>query len=181
MSEPVRVQETRSKGYETVTKEWTYDELLELFCVEGACEDGNVVAPLVRRCQSYEQEIADLKAKLESRQAATSWEADHQRKHLEALGLAEEFPFGCDAIQHVGEALLAARAQRTQASAEIGSMDLLEEIEAIALEEVRPYIQTRSDAIVLATQGDCWDDPEQWQLEAVELAHGVYRLLRDNL
>lgn len=108
MAEPICVQETRSLGYETVTKEWTYDDLLELFCDD----DGDLVAPLVRRCQAYEQEIADLKAQLESRQAATSWEADHQRRHLEALGLAEEFPFGCDAIQHVGEALLAARGQR---------------------------------------------------------------------
>ena len=107
MAEPIRVNETRAMRYETVVKEWTYDDLLDLF----SDDDGNLVAPLVRRCQQYEQEIADLKAKLESRQAATGWEADHQRRILLELGLADEFPFGCDAIKFVGEALLAAGCQ----------------------------------------------------------------------
>lgn len=40
---------------------------------------------------------------------ALKWESDHQKMKLEELGLAEEFPFGCDAIEHVGEALIAAR------------------------------------------------------------------------
>lgn len=60
-------------------------------------------------------------------------------------------------------------------------MDLLPEIEALKPEEVRPYIQARADTIVRNTQGDSWDDPEEWQLEAVELAHAVSRLLRDKL
>ena len=42
---------------------------------------------------------------------AMKWEADHQRRHLEQLGLADEFPFGCDAIEHVAEDLLAVRAE----------------------------------------------------------------------
>lgn len=37
------------------------------------------------------------------------WEADHQKTALEPLGLADEFPYGCDTIAFVGEALLAAR------------------------------------------------------------------------
>ena len=57
---------------------------------------------------------AAIKALLDERdelRKAASWEADHQRRHLEALGLADEFPFGCDAIQHVAEALIALRAR----------------------------------------------------------------------
>jgi hypothetical protein len=108
VSEPILLTEHKPVRYESVTEEWTYDRILELF-EDG---DGSLVNPLVRRCQRYEQEIADLKAKLDSRLAATGWEADHQRMHLMELGLAEEFPFGCDAIQYVGEALLAAREKR---------------------------------------------------------------------
>lgn len=61
MSEPIVTHETESLGYRTVEKQWTYEDLLELF------EDSssNVVAPLVRRCQAYEAEIAGLKADLE--------------------------------------------------------------------------------------------------------------------
>lgn len=40
---------------------------------------------------------------------AARWEADHQRRVLEFHGLADEFPFGCDAIDHVAGVLLAAR------------------------------------------------------------------------
>jgi len=46
---------------------------------------------------------------LHETKAATVWEADHQRTALEHYGLAEEFPFGCDAIEHVAEALVCAR------------------------------------------------------------------------
>lgn len=38
-----------------------------------------------------------------------NWEADHQQTILKAHGLAEEFPYGCDAIDHVAEALIAQR------------------------------------------------------------------------
>ena len=52
----------------------------------------------------------------EARKAAT-WEGDHQRDALLAISpaLAEEFPFGCDAIDHVAHALVAARRQRDEA------------------------------------------------------------------
>ena len=54
-------------------------------------------------------------------EAATTptWEADHQRRALEAVGLADEFPFGCDAIDHVAEALLVARAEVERLRAEL--------------------------------------------------------------
>lgn len=126
MAEPIRVNETRAVRYETVAKEWTYDDLLDLF----PDDEGNLIAPLVRRCQQYEQEIADLKSQLTSRLTAAGWEADHQRRILLELGLAEEFPFGCDAIQHVGEALLAAREQKSK---DTQRLDWLESQQGIGL------------------------------------------------
>jgi len=53
--------------------------------------------------------ITELEAELAK--SPRTWEEDHQRRHLESLGLAEEFPQGCDAVQYVGEALLASRAR----------------------------------------------------------------------
>jgi hypothetical protein len=44
-------------------------------------------------------------------QCALLWESDHQRAALEAAGLADEFPYGCDAIAFVAAALIAARAK----------------------------------------------------------------------
>lgn len=61
MSEPIVTHESESLGYRTVEKQWTYEDLLELFDDSS----NNVVAPLVRRCQAYEAEIAGLKADLE--------------------------------------------------------------------------------------------------------------------
>lgn len=55
--------------------------------------------PLLRR------EIVRLK------KGPAGWEAEHQRRALETVGLAEEFPFGCDAIEAVAEALLASRGE----------------------------------------------------------------------
>lgn len=40
---------------------------------------------------------------------ARQWEADHQRAALERHGLANEFPYGCDAIDQVATALVKAR------------------------------------------------------------------------
>lgn len=62
MSEPIVTHESESLGYRTVEKQWTYEALLELF----DHTNGNIVAPLVRRCQAYEAEIERLKADLET-------------------------------------------------------------------------------------------------------------------
>ena len=43
------------------------------------------------------------------KKCAKQWDADHQRRALEDLGLVEEFSFGCDTIWHVAEALVASR------------------------------------------------------------------------
>lgn len=71
------------------------------------------------------QVVGDLVAALREAaqpREAERWEADHQRRILEHLGLAEEFPCDrdascdCDVIGKVGEALLAARAQVARAN-----------------------------------------------------------------
>ena len=56
---------------------------------------------------------AALKARLAEVENSTAlkWEADHQAECLKRHGLAEEFPFGCDAIDHVAEALIGSRAR----------------------------------------------------------------------
>lgn len=61
MSEPIVTHETESLGYRTVEKHWSYEDLLEIF----DHDDGNIVGPLVHRCQAYEAEIERLKADLE--------------------------------------------------------------------------------------------------------------------
>lgn len=60
---------------------------------------------------AVKEHIERLEAERDAARKACSCEADHQRAALESLGLAQEFPFGCDAIQHVAEALIAARKQ----------------------------------------------------------------------
>lgn len=54
---------------------------------------------------------------------------------------------------------------------------ILEDIESLPKESLESYILERASIIVRNTQGDSWDDPEDWQIEAVELAHAAYRLL----
>lgn len=58
--------------------------------------------------------------------------------------------------------------------------EVLEEIEAMPLEELPAYIKKRAETIVRNTQGDSWDDSEEWQMDAVELAHALHRMARDN-
>ena len=60
---------------------------------------------------------ADIEKLARDVNPATKWEADHQRFHLKLLGLADEFPWGCDAIQHVAEALIASRRRAHQIGA----------------------------------------------------------------
>jgi hypothetical protein len=41
---------------------------------------------------------------------AAEWESDHQTAALQSVGLADEYPYGCDSILHVAQALIDARA-----------------------------------------------------------------------
>ena len=59
--------------------------------------------------------------------------------------------------------------------------ELLEQVEGLAADQLIEYAQQRADRIVRYTQGDSWDDPEEWQTEAVELAHAFYRMKRDGI
>lgn len=56
---------------------------------------------------------------------------------------------------------------------------LLPEVTKLPQSELRAYALTRARRIVRETPGDsdAWCDPEEWQGEAVELAHAVARLL----
>jgi hypothetical protein len=53
------------------------------------------------------------------RKGPSGWEQDHQGRILESLGIAEEFPFGCDAIEYVGKALIASRKEVERLRAEL--------------------------------------------------------------
>jgi chromosome segregation ATPase len=62
------------------------------------------------------REVAALRgtacATPDPRKCVLLWEADHQRRAIEEAGLtAEEFPWGCDAIEHVAASLAGARAE----------------------------------------------------------------------
>jgi hypothetical protein len=50
--------ERRATAYESVERRYTYEELLDIFDQD----DGNLVRPLVLRCQVFEAEIARLSA-----------------------------------------------------------------------------------------------------------------------
>jgi hypothetical protein len=54
--------------------------------------------------------------------------------------------------------------------------ELLEEVNKLQPHELIAYAAKRAERIVSNTQGESWDDPEEWQMDAVELAHAVYRL-----
>lgn len=64
-------------------------------------DDGDAIKCAVRIDVAYRT--------LHDRKDATTWEDNHQRTALERHGLADEFPFGCDAIDHVAGALVASR------------------------------------------------------------------------
>jgi len=59
-SEPIIVREHEVTITRSTTKEWTYEELLELFD-----DNANLVRPLVLRCQEHEAEIERLRAGLQ--------------------------------------------------------------------------------------------------------------------
>ena len=57
--------------------------------------------------------------------------------------------------------------------------ELLEEVNALPLDQLKEYIFKRAQTIVRHTQGDSWDDPEEIELDSVELGHAVYRLFKE--
>lgn len=56
---------------------------------------------------------------------------------------------------------------------------LLPEVTKLPRVELRAYALKRARRIVRETPGDSdvWCDPEEWQSDAIELAHAVARLL----
>ncbi len=62
MSKPITVLERKPVETELVEREYTYEELLELFPDGGE----SIVNPLVLRCQEYEAEIERNRATLKT-------------------------------------------------------------------------------------------------------------------
>ena len=62
MSQPISVQETEFVKTEQVTRQYSYEELLDLF----GNDDGSVVVALVERCQKFEAEINLLRDRLDA-------------------------------------------------------------------------------------------------------------------
>ena len=78
-------------------------------------------------CRKLQDALARLSVKCEHPEAAKCaklWAADHDRAQLEAVdpALAEEFPFGCDTVEHLAVALLAAREQRDELAANLDAL-----------------------------------------------------------
>jgi len=115
------------------------------------------------RLQELRDQIADWKQR-----SVLRWSHNHQREILKELGLADEFPFGCDAIEHVGEALLAARAELAQALEEIKRLQCPETPErpmpiTIAMDELRELA------------GQYFDDIEDVEAWVRDLRRGTLR------
>ncbi len=73
-SRPISVTETEAREFRTVDREYTYEELLELF------DDGTLVKPLVLRCQDYEQQLAAKDAEIERlREVVRELRADYKQ------------------------------------------------------------------------------------------------------
>jgi hypothetical protein len=62
------------------------------------------------------------------------------------------------------------------------NIKLLPEVEALSREDLKAYACERAERIARQTPGvpagAAWDDPEEWQADAAELAHAVVLLLR---
>lgn len=58
-------------------------------------------------------------------------------------------------------------------------MKLLPEVAKLLPDELRTYALKRARSIVRETPGDSdtWCDPEEWESDAVELAHAVVKML----
>lgn len=78
MSEPITVPERIAKGYTFELRSYTYEELLDIF----NHDDGNLVRPLVLRCQAFEADIARLSATAELPRADDVLEASPEERFI---------------------------------------------------------------------------------------------------
>lgn len=132
MSEPIITHESESLGYRTVEKQWTYEDLLELF----NHSDGNVVAPLVKRCQAREAEIERLKVELA--------QAGKDAARLDWLGLQDGCGLVSDDAGH-----WAVSGSGMQNVPNDGLIDLATTYVVMA-DEWQPTVREAIDAAVLA-------------------------------
>ena len=62
MSKPIKVKEAKFTMPEFEDKEYTYEDIFELF---GEYAEDNLVVALAKRCIEYEKEIENLKIKIQ--------------------------------------------------------------------------------------------------------------------
>lgn len=60
-------------------------------------------------------------------------------------------------------------------------IDLLDDVEHQSKASLVQYALQRAELIVRRTQGDSWDDPEDYMSESVELAHAFVRMMREGM
>ena len=93
-----------------------------------------------------EAEIERLKSRLAVKcavpgvaQCERLWAADGARIQLESVdpALAEEFPFGCDTVEHLARALLAARTALDEANTRFHEIELGQEVRKLRAENRR--------------------------------------------
>ena len=58
---------------------------------------------------------------------------------------------------------------------------LVEDVEDLSPADLIKYATAKAERIVRNTQGESWDDPEEYQLDSIELAHAFYRMVRDGM
>lgn len=56
------------------------------------------------------------------------------------------------------------------------TIEIMPDVAALPVDQLSAYALERAKIIARETQGDSWDDPEEWLGAAAELAHAVVRL-----
>jgi len=98
--------------------------------------------------------LVEVETLNKSTQNMTAWEADHQRTILESYGLADEFPFGCDSVDAVAEALLVARA-------DIEHLRAVVTMTAMEVDRRCRLCHNVRNKMGSPEQGWCWDNNER--------------------
>ena len=127
--------------------------------MEVAAGVGELAARLAVKCQSPTPTMCER-----------LWAADRDRAQLEHVdpALADEFPFGCDTVEHLALALIAARQQRDAAQT---GRRLAEEI-AAGMEVERDEARKMRDALFVA-RDEAVKDGVFWMERCDELAEAI--------
>lgn len=115
----------------------------------GGCGARRVPSPPDPRdaqLAALREALADERAKREEAEKCCRWEEDNARLKLPE-GLADEFPFGCDTIEHIGVALLAARSRALAAERQRDEL-------VAAAREIRKVVNHLANKPHLVCRGD---------------------------